>query len=122
MSIKNIENLISNLIKDGDKETISTVIELLEEIRDFKKETKNSVRTFKPTEKPKVVEKMTTEEHANTLLDHFYATGGQKHTPKMISYPSLNPTSSIDSAGIDDQLVNAAPDNPELDDYLNLLM
>lgn len=120
MSIKNIENLISTLIKDGDKDTLDNLIELLEEIRDFKKDSK---KTSKPVEKKKVEEYASGEDHASKLLDYFYETGGSKYTPKMVHYPSLSePSVTSVSSGIPDDLVTLAPDDPDRDAYLSLLM
>lgn len=47
---KQIENILMNLIKNGDKETIGDVIQLLELVSTFKKESKFS---SKPQERPR---------------------------------------------------------------------
>ena len=52
MSLETIENILASLIKNGDKDTLNSVIELLEEIRDYKKPSKTfHQHSSKPSEK-----------------------------------------------------------------------
>ena len=87
MSLENIENILASLIKDGDKDTLNSVIELLEEIRDYKKPSKtshqhSSKHSSKPSqnvsEKPqKKPENKISEDlgFASTLLDYGWKEG-----------------------------------------------
>lgn len=73
MNIENVEKLLGKLAKSGDKETIKTLISLLEEIyshktpeRKFTKRTEEERTASKP--KP-VQESMSPSARANSILD-----------------------------------------------------
>jgi len=93
ISLENIENLIASLIKSGDKDTISDCIDLLTEIRDYKKPVKSSKHSETPSkkvsEKPQKKPSSPLQEELGTaasLLDYDWKEGQlterqQYHTP-----------------------------------------
>jgi hypothetical protein len=94
MSLENIENILATLIKNGDKDTLNSVIELLEEIRDYKKPSKTSSKhsetpSKKFSEKPQKKSSSPLQEELGTaasLLDYDWKEGQlterqQYHTP-----------------------------------------
>jgi hypothetical protein len=69
MDLEKIEMLVAKLAKDGDRETISVVCELLNEVSKFKKkgEKKSNLEEMLEVQKPKIPKE--TKSHAALILD-----------------------------------------------------
>ena len=105
MSLETIENILASLIKNGNKDTLNSVIELLEEIRDYKKpsktfhqhSSKHSEKSLQNvSEKPqKEVKKPLQEElgTAASLLDYDWKEG-QLTERQQYHVPTYSPSSS----------------------------
>ena len=69
MDLEKIETLVAKLAKDGDRETISVVCELLNEVSKFKKkgEKKSSLSEMLEERKPSIPKE--SKSHAALILD-----------------------------------------------------
>ena len=145
MSVKTIEKLLSNLIKNGDQDTLETLIELLGEIKDFKKDSpkpiQESNRTFSqrreqtservPERKPVQVPKKSVEppktefekmlERANLVtgaLEEEYANG----RTKPVYNRDFSGGGSTQSIGGSMDYIPDAPYNPDMMNYADNLL
>ena len=83
MNVERIEELVAELAKSGDRETISNIIELLKEVSSFKVKIKKDVVEH-ISKKPVKQESML--EHAHSILD---GLPDDKYVPANLIQPTF---------------------------------